>query len=128
MAISVVHPITGKALTYLQLNSDPQFKPIWNTSGANELGRLTQGVGDRIKGTDTIIFIEHAQVPKHNTVTYGRFVCDVRPQKSEPEQTRFTVGGNLINYDGDVSTQTVDLTTSKILWNSVISTLHAEYM
>jgi hypothetical protein len=38
-----------------------------------------------------------------------------------------TVGGNLINYDGDVSTQTADLTTSKILWNSVISTLHAEY-
>jgi hypothetical protein len=29
-----------------------------------------------------------------------------------------TVGGNLINYDGDVSTQTADL----------ISTLHAEYM
>jgi hypothetical protein len=67
-------------------------------------------------------------VPKHKTVTYCRFVCDVRPQKAEHERTRLTVGGNLINYDGDVSTQTPDLTTSKIIWNSVISTLHAEYM
>jgi hypothetical protein len=39
-----------------------------------------------------------------------------------------TVGGNLINYDGDVSTQTAYLATSKILWNSVISTIHAAYM
>jgi hypothetical protein len=85
MAMAVIHPITGKALTYRQLDSDPQFKPIWNTSGVNELGRLSQGVGDRIKGTDTIFFIEHAQVPKHKTVTYGRFICDVRPQKAEPE-------------------------------------------
>jgi hypothetical protein len=128
MAMSVIHPITGKALTYRQLNSDHQYKLIWNTAGANELGRLAQGVGDRIKGTYTIFFIKHAQVPKHKTVTYGRFVCDVRQQKAEPEQTRLTVGGNLINYDGDVSTQTADLTTSKIMWNSVISTLHAKYM
>jgi hypothetical protein len=128
MAMSIIHPITGNALTYRQLKSDPQFKSIWNTSGAQELGRLAQGVGDRIKGRDTICVIEHAQVPKHKTVTYDRFVCDVCPQKAEPERTRLTVGGNLINYDGDVSTQTADLTTSKILWNSVISTLHAKYM
>jgi hypothetical protein len=114
MAMSVIHPLTGNALTYFQLNSDLQYKSIWNTSGANELGRLAQGVGDRLKGTDTIFFIEHAQVPKHKTVTYGRFFCDVRPQKAEPEQTILTVRGNLINYNGDVSTQTADLTTSKI--------------
>jgi hypothetical protein len=41
---------------------------------------------------------------------------------------RLTVDGNLINYDGYVLTQAADLATSKILWNSVISTLHAEYM
>jgi hypothetical protein len=111
MAMSIIHPITGKALAYRQLNSDPHLKRIWNTSGANELGRLAQGVGYRIKGTDTIFFIEHAQVPKHKTVTYGRFVCDARPQKAEAKRTRLTVRGNLINYDGYVSTQTLDLTT-----------------
>ena len=31
-------------------------------------------------------------------VTYGQFVCTVRPEKSEPNQTRFTVGGDRINY------------------------------
>jgi hypothetical protein len=41
---------------------------------------------------------------------------------------RLIEGGNLINYDDDVSTQTADLITSEILWNIVISTLHAEYM
>jgi hypothetical protein len=32
------------------------------------------------------------------------------------------VGGNLIQYPGDVSTRSADLTTSKCLWNSTIST------
>jgi hypothetical protein len=128
MAMPVTHPLTGKPLTYRQLNNEPEFKERWNKSGANELGRLTQGVGTRIKGTDTIFFIKHSQVPKHKTVTYGRFVCDIRPQKAEKERTRLTVGGNLINYGGGVSTQTADLTTSKCLWNSVVSTQDAEHM
>jgi hypothetical protein len=38
------------------------------------------------------------------------------------------VGGNLIKYDGDVSTRSADLTTSKCLWNSVISPTGAKYM
>lgn len=35
----------------------PQFKEIWSTSSANEFGRLAQGIGGRIKGTDTIKFV-----------------------------------------------------------------------
>ena len=31
------------------------------------------------------------------------------------------MGGNLIDYPGDVSTRTADLTTAKLLWNSVLS-------
>jgi hypothetical protein len=75
------------------------------------LGRLSPGVGDQVKGTYTIFCIAHAQVPKHKTVTYGRFVSNIRPQKAKKERTRLTVSGNLINYDGDVLTQTADLTT-----------------
>jgi hypothetical protein len=41
---------------------------------------------------------------------------------------QLTIGGNLIKYDGDVSTRSADLTTSKCLWNSVISTTGAKYM
>eukprot|EP00957_Ditylum_brightwellii_P115684 8823950-Ditylum_brightwellii.AAC.1 len=36
-------------------------------------------------------------------------------------------GGNLINYPGDVSTRTADPITSKLLWNSVLSTPGARY-
>jgi hypothetical protein len=38
------------------------------------------------------------------------------------------VGGNLIQYPGDVSTRSADLTTSKCLWNSTISTEGPKYM
>jgi hypothetical protein len=53
-------------------------------------------------------------------VTYGRFVVDVRPNKEEIHRVQLTIGENLIRYDGDVSTRSADLTTSKCLWNSVI--------
>jgi hypothetical protein len=32
------------------------------------------------------------------------------------------VGGNLINYPFELTTRTADMVSSKILWNSVIST------
>jgi hypothetical protein len=35
---------------------------------------------------------------------------------------RFTCGGDHISYPGKVSTETADLTTAKLLFNSVIST------
>jgi hypothetical protein len=38
------------------------------------------------------------------------------------------VGGNLIQYPGDVSKRSANLTTSKCLWNSTISTEGAKYM
>ena len=41
-------------LKYSQLLRHPLLGPAWNTSSANEFGRLAQGVGGRVKGTDTI--------------------------------------------------------------------------
>ena len=38
------------------------------------------------------------------------------------------VGGNLIKYPGELTTRTADLTTTKDMWNSVISTQNARYM
>jgi hypothetical protein len=61
-------------------------------------------------------------------VTYGRFVVDIRPNKTETHRFRLTVVGNLIQYPGDVSTRSADLTTSKCLWNSAISTEVTKYM
>ena len=49
-------------------------------------------------------------------------------RKKEPERTRLTVGGNLIDFPGDVSTPTADTTTAKLIINSTISTPGAKYM
>ena len=40
---------------------------------------------------------------------------------------RMTAGGNLIHYAGELTTQTADLMTAKIVWNSVVSTPGAKY-
>ena len=37
-------------------------------------------------------------------------------------------GGNLIKYSGELTTQTANLTTSKIIWNSILSTKDAKFM
>jgi hypothetical protein len=91
------------------------------------LGRLAQGVRD-IKGTDNIVFIPPSEIPKERTITYIRLVCDIRPHKAEQHRVRLTVGGDRINYPGETATKNEDLTTSKCLWNSTISTPGARYM
>ena len=73
-------------------------------------------------------FIQKNEVPNDNTVTYAIFVCDYRPQKEEKEQTRITVGGDKLEYQGEVSTKTAWLTTIKLLINSVISLAGARFM
>lgn len=128
LANAVLHPDTGEVMEYRALAAHPKTQAIWTKSFANELGRLAQGVGNRITGTDTIFFIPKTSVPQDRTVTYGRIVCDYRPQKSEPERTRLTVGGNLINYPYDVSTDTSDLTTAKLVINNTVSTPGARHL
>jgi hypothetical protein len=46
----------------------------------------------------------------------------VRPEKTEPNQTRFTTGRDRINYPGKVATPKAEMLVAKILFNSVIST------
>ena len=59
---------------------------------------------------------------------YANIVVDYRPQKEDPNRVRITAGGNLINYPGELTTCTTNLTTSKILRNSVLSTENGKYM
>jgi hypothetical protein len=61
-------------------------------------------------------------------VTYGSFVVDIKDHKEEKERTRLAIGGDQIEYPGDKSTRTAGLTTTKILINSVISTLGARFL
>ena len=55
-------------------------------------------------------------------------MCTVRPKKAEPNRTRFTVGGDRINYPGEVATPTADMLVFKLLLNSVVSTPGARFM
>ena len=97
---------------------------------ANKFGRLAQGVGKRIKGTNTISFIHKHEVPRNRMkdVTYGQFVCNKRPEKDKVNRTRFTVGADKINYPKALATPTVEMLVAKILFNSVISTKDAKLM
>ena len=123
-ANAIIDPISGASMEYRHLINIPKHKVTWNISFSNELGRLAQSVGDRIKGTNTIYFINYTLIPKdrRSDITYGRIVVDYRLHKTESNRTRLTVGGNMINYPGDVSTPTADTTTAKTVINSTIST------
>ncbi len=44
-ALSVLDPATGEFLEHRQLCRDSCYKAVWDTSYANELGRLCQGIG-----------------------------------------------------------------------------------
>jgi hypothetical protein len=113
--LAVMERDTGWLLNYRQLLCNPKYKKAWNLLAENKFGWLAQGVGDRIKGTNTIKFIHKRKVPKSRLkdVTYGQFVCTEWPEKAEPNRTRFTVEGDQINYPGKVATPTADLLVAK---------------
>lgn len=81
-----------------------------------------------MEGTKTINFIPRSLVPAHKIVTYGRIVVEEKIHKTEKYRTRLTVGGNLIQYDRDLSTPTADLFTIKILFNHVLSSPQAKFI
>jgi hypothetical protein len=125
---AVVDPLTGASLEYSQLRKGPDGKE-WTASASNEIGRLAQGVMPHMpNGTNTMHFIPPSRLPVGRKATYLRIVASHRPLKKESKRIRFTVGGNLINYPGKVSTPTADLTTVKCLINSVVSTPSAKFM
>jgi hypothetical protein len=75
-----------------------------------------------------MFFIPIKNIPKGRHATYSQIVCADLRDKVDPRQVRFTVGGDQVDYPGIVTTKTADLTTAKILFNSVVSTPNARYM
>ena len=130
-ALAVMDKKSGKMLNYRQLLTHSDYKKDWSLSSANEFGRLANGVGGRIKNpTNTIKFVRYEDIPKdrRKDVTYGQFVCTVRPEKKEQNRTRLVVGGDKINYPGEVATPTAEMLVAKLLFNSVVSTPKAKFM
>jgi hypothetical protein len=93
----------------------------------NEWGRLFQGIRD-IPGTDTCFFVTLKSIPNDRKITNGKIVCDYKPHKQEKERVRLTVGGNRLDYSGDVATSTADITTFKIIINITLSKEDAAMM
>ena len=118
-------------MEYRDLIKDPTTKAIWANSMCHEIGRLVQGrKSTGLKDTNAIGFIPFNDIPpeRRKDVTYARIVVDYRPQKTESHRTRITVGGDKINYPYTVTTETAELTTHKLLLNSVMSSPGAKYM
>ena len=84
-ALAVMDKDTGRLLNYHQLLQHPDYQETWTKSSANEFGRLANGVGGRVKGTNTIKFIRKKKIPQNciKDITYGQFVCTVRPEKKK---------------------------------------------
>jgi hypothetical protein len=107
--------------------NDPDLQPLWKLGFVNEAGRLFQGIHD-IPGTNTCFFVELTNIPKYRKITNSKIVCDYKPHKKEKQRSRLTVGGNRLDYCGDVATSTADITSFKILINSTLSTKYAVMM
>ena len=97
----IYNTITGAKETYDSLR---QHNPKrWETSFANEIGRLSQGVGTRMpSGNNNIFFIKRSQVPHGKTITYANPVCDYRPTKDDLYRVRLTLGGDRLSCPHDV--------------------------
>ena len=100
----------------------------WLLATSKEIGRLAQGLKDVLPGTDTMFFIPHSAKPTDRKATYLRIVAEHKPSKLDPYRIRFTAGGDKVEYPGNVSTPTVDISTVKCHLNSVLSTPAARYM
>mgnify|MGYP000951902412 CR=1 FL=1 len=124
-AFKAVNVDTGELAEYKTLIHSSKGEK-WKGGMCNEFGRLFQGYKD-IKGTNTCKFIRKRDIPQGRTATYIRIVVADRPRKTEPERVRMTVGGDRVDYPGEVTTKTTDLATAKILLNSVISTPGARF-
>ena len=123
----VLDPATRKTQGYTQLTRGPD-KVTWNTEFSNEIGRLAQGVGNRIKGKNTISFIHRSEVQAGKRVTYGHIVVSIRTNKTEIHRVKITVGGDKLSYEGPTATQCASLMKTNILLNSVVSTVLEMFM
>jgi hypothetical protein len=127
----IVHPITEETITkYTKLMDDPALKGLWVPAMSKELHCLAQGKEGVMVGTNTIFYLTHDEIRcilKYCSVTYARIVINHRPQKDNPNKVCITVGGNLIDYPYDLTLRTANIVSTKIMWNSVISTLGAKF-
>jgi hypothetical protein len=75
----------GNFLEWCQLRTHPTLSVTWDTSYANKLGCLCQGIGTGpnevkcIGGTNTLFPIPYNKIPsnRRREITYSKVVCKV---------------------------------------------------
>jgi hypothetical protein len=110
----LIHPASAKEMQYKDILQHPTMGPKYKIGFGfgNELGHLCKGIRD-IQGTNICFFVELSNIPKYRKITYGKLVCDYKPNKTKKERVRLTVGGDRLDYTGKVATSTADITTFK---------------
>jgi hypothetical protein len=78
---AVIHTVTGKEMQYKDLMKYPYLGPLFEIGLSNELGRICRGIRD-IAGTNTAFFVDLTSIPKDHKITYGKLVCDFKPNKT----------------------------------------------
>jgi hypothetical protein len=129
-AMAVMDKDRGKLLNYGQLMNSLKYKQAWSLSAANKFWQSANGIGGCIKNpTNTIEFIFQRKVPADciNDITHGQFICTIRPEKAKPNQMRFMVAEDRINYPGEVATPIKEMLVAK-MFNSVIFMKGTQFM
>ena len=79
------------------------------------------------KGNNAIFFIPIDKVVNGKTIAYGCIVEEIRPHKSENRPVWLSVGRYRLDFDGVTATQCTGLETTKMLFNSTVSTPGARF-
>jgi hypothetical protein len=85
------------------------------------LGRICQGIRD-IDGTNTAFFVDLTSIQKIAKSLMANSSVTSNLTKLRKQQVRLTVGGDILDYNGDIAVSTTNITTFKILTNSTLST------
>ena len=122
---TIIDPVTGEQKEFRHLIKDDSTKVVWDPAMSTEV--------DRLYDTGTIRFIPRSDVPRNKKVVYLKIVVDIRDHKAVKERVRITatptaVGGGKVNYAGETTTRTVEMSTVKMHLQSVLSTPGAQYM
>ncbi len=130
----MVHPLTGRMISsYKKSMHNPALAKVWRTAFGKDFGGMAQGCNKTgQKGVNAMFVMKHDEImhaiAAKKFFMYANPVVNYCPQKDDPHQIQITVGGNLINYNGNASVHKADLDTAKLHWNSVVSTENARYM
>ena len=117
---AVIDPVTGEKKEHRHLLKDPATKMVWEPAMSRELEALLE--------TGTARFIKRSQVPHGRKVAYLRVAVDLREHKLIHERARTCIGGDQVDFPGETTTRTVDLTTVKLHVGSTLLTKGAKAM